>query len=288
MGNCCTRRRRYRSPELDRRRYSKRLSTTVQLPVPNVSIPSFDIDLPSYAEYSIEPTEPTSKAIISGIYSSGKSPHVGVGGPSLSSEDDQMWIPSTPYCSASFDVTNESTTIKWKGYGLKIQVLDDSIPRYLSMARLDVSVHVFNNRDRLPLSAGDRSNQHPISALYSIKVGRGKLCKPVTIEIQHCNSSLYIPELTLLRATNEREYFKPVKDAVFDRRTNYVRVTVPKLDFNESKEYDDFSWFVIALRRVLFPYTIHYKAHVYISKTTLKMHFVVMMAIDSCSTVRWL
>ena len=59
------------------------------------------------------------------------------------------WTSSPYYGCASFDVTNKATTIEWKGYGLKIQILDDSIPQYLTMARLGVSVHYFNNQEYL-------------------------------------------------------------------------------------------------------------------------------------------
>ena len=194
----------------------------------------------------------------------------------------KVWAPSTPYCCASFDVTNKATTIEWDGYGLKIHVLDDSIPYYLTLVRLDVSVHVFENRESLPLSVGDHAD--PVSALYSIKVGTGKLCKPVTIEIQHCSSQHIIKEAMILRAGSDREHFTPIGDAVFDHK--YGKVTVPT-EFSEGQEYNDFSWFIIALRRVFFPYTIHYKAQVYISKENLKMHFIVTMAIDPCTTVCW-
>jgi hypothetical protein len=157
-----------------------------------------------------------------------------------------------PYGCANFDVTSKATTIEWKGYGLKIQILDNSIPHYSTTARLDVSVryiYTMNNLLYLPVPqhVHDYYGHRPVSALYSIKVGSGKLCKPVTIEIQHCSSP--IPEqLTLLRASNEREHFRPVADAVFDQKTNCGRVIVPKLYFIEDQKYDDFSWFVIAIR----------------------------------------
>ena len=203
--------------------------------------------------------------------------------------DQPLWVPSTPYSSASFVVTSKANTIEWKGYGLKIHVLDDSIPLHLTEARLNVSVHGLKNRDSLPLAASDLSSKdnhaHPASALYSIKVGSGKLCKPVTIEIQHCLSSMHMPHSMILRAASGKKCFIPIKDAVFNLRTNYGRVTVPKSKFNENEEYDDFSWFIIALRRLLLPNTIHYKAQVYISKETLKMHFIITMAIDPCTTV---
>ena len=196
------------------------------------------------------------------------------------------WISSRAYGCANFDVTNRATTIEWKGHGLKIQILDDSIPHYITTARLNVSVHCVCHPLYLPVPQRldiDRDYQ-PVSVLYSIKVDSGKLCKPVTIEIQHC-SSLTAESLTLLRASNEREDFRPVADAVFDRRTNYGRVIVPKLNFVKDQEYDDFCWFIIAIRQVFFPNTIYYRAQVYISKTTMMMHFIVTMALDPCSTV---
>ena len=195
-----------------------------------------------------------------------------------------IWTSSRAYGCASFDVTNRATTIKWQGYGLKIQILDESIPQYITTARLDVSVHYISSPSYLPGPVShDDYDYWPVSALYSIKVGSGKLCKPITIEIQHCSR---LHEISiLLRASSEREPFRPVIGAVFDPKTNYSKVIVPKLDFVEDQEYDDFSWFIIAIRRFLFRNTIHYKAQVYISKTTMMMHFIITMALDPCSTV---
>ena len=196
------------------------------------------------------------------------------------------WTSSGPYGCASFGVTSKPTTIEWKG--LKIQILDDSIPHYVTTARVDVSIHYINSPLYLPVPqhVDDYYGHRPVSALYSIKVGSGKLCKPVTIEIQHCSSSPAPEQLTLLRASNEREHFRPVADAVFDQRTNCGRVIVPKLDFlKDHQEYDDFSWFVIAIRWLFFRNTIYYKAQVYISKTAMMMHFIITMALDLCSTV---
>ena len=194
------------------------------------------------------------------------------------------WTSSRACGCASFDVTNRATTIEWKGYGLNIQILDNSIPQYniITTTRLDVSVHYVSSPSHLPV-AHDHLDHWPVSALYSIKVGSGKLCKPVTIEIQHCSSQAS-EQLTFLRASNENHRFRSVADAMFDQRT-CGKVIVPRLDFVEDQEYDDFSWFIIAIRRLLFRNTIHYKAQVYISKTTMMMHFIVTMALDMCSTV---
>jgi hypothetical protein len=196
------------------------------------------------------------------------------------------WTSSQAYACASFYVTSKATSIYWNGYGLKIQVLDDSIPHDITAATLDVSVHYINSPSCLPVQH-DHHDYLPVSALYSIKVGRpdrrGRLCKSVTIEIQHCGSNLAPEQLTLLRASSEREYFEPVADTVFDQTTNYGRVIVPKLV--EGQEYNDFSWFIIAIRQLFFPSTIYYKAQVFISKTAMMMHFIVTVALDIYSTV---
>ena len=128
-------------------------------------------------------------------------------------------------------MTSKATTLEWKGYGLKTQILDDSIPHHITTARLDVSVHYINSpKSYLPVPR-DRRDHWPVSALYSIKVGSGKLCKPVTIEIQHCSNMLY--QLTFLRACNEKEYFRQVPGAVFDQSNNYGKVVVPKFEDQE-------------------------------------------------------
>lgn len=200
-----------------------------------------------------------------------------------------LWVPSTPYSSANFIITNKASTIKWEGYGLKIHVPDDSIPLNLTTARLDVSVHGFTESGDNQalctswLSCDDYAN--PVSALYSLRVGSGKLCRPITTEIQHGSNIFQGSHLKILRAGSENENFQPVKGTAFNCGTNYGRVTVPESIAGENPEYDDFSWFIVVLRRVFFPNTIHYKAQVYISKPTLKMHFIVTMAIDLCTTV---
>ena len=128
----------------------------------------------------------------------------------------------------------------------------------------------------------------PVSTLYSIKIGAGKLYKPVTIEFQHCSltstgTSDNISDLMILRAADETKYFEPINDAVFDKESQCGKITVPKLNGNQ--EYDDFSWFIVALRRLFLPNTIHYKGHVYISKTILKMCFIITMAIEPCTMI---
>ena len=222
-----------------------------------------------------------------------------------------VWKPSTfAYSSANFFITCKARTIEWRGHGLKIHIPDNSLaPSVHSFVRtqLEVHMHTFdmdafeNPHYSLPTRYPGYSYV-PVSLLYSIRMGMGKLCKPVTIEFQHCldlsksdnlrisdlESSIIIGtkskfDLVILRSADVTNYFEPVDDAVFDRRTRYGKVTVPKLDGNQ--EYDDFSWFIIALRRIFLPTTIRYKAHVYTSKSAMKMYFIVTMALEPCTTV---
>ena len=238
--------------------------------IPSASIPLRFIESSSTSPFSFESSEFATewpKATTSNLYDG-------------QTELDQAWTSSQAYGYASFDVTSKATSIEWKGYGLKIQIPDDSVR---TTARLDMSVHwIINNSESYLCVPCGLDDYQSVSALYSIKVGSGKLCKPVTIEIQHCSN---LAAKQLLRASNEKEHFRTVADAVFDQRTNYGRVIVPKLDFVEDQEYDNFSWFMIVIRRLLFRNTIHYKAQVYISKTTMMMHFIITMALDLCSTV---
>ena len=200
--------------------------------------------------------------------------------------DQYLWKPSTPaYSSASFFVTNKASTIEWKGHGLKIHIPDSSLAPSLvprsSHAQLKVDVHT--------LASELGSGCVPVSSLYSVRMGAGKLCKPVTIEFQHCldvSDAVHISELVILRAADVTKDFEPIDGAVFDRETGCGKVTVPRLnDINQ--EYDDFSWFVVALRRLFLPSTICYKARVYMytSKGTTKMYFIVTMALEMCTTV---
>ena len=208
---------------------------------------------------------------------------------------DDVWKPSgIPYSSASFFTTNEATTIEWKGHGLKIRIPDNSRPTSLSQftpTLLKVHTHTFANEvqqyhDPMGIILLYPDEYMPASTLYSIQIEAGKLCKPVTIEFQHClGSFIDISDLVILRAPDVSKHFEPIEDAVFDRETGYGKITVPKLD-GINQEYDDFSWFIVALRRLFFPSTIRYKAHVYTSKITMKMYFIITMALELCTTVR--
>ena len=169
-------------------------------------------------------------------------------------DDNILWMPSLPYSSASFFITNKASTIEWKGHGLKIHIPDNSLAPSLHPfihTQLEVHTHTFMNdvkwyRDSMPMGY---PGYMPVSALYSIEIGAGRLCKPVTIEFQHCldiSDTKHISDLVILRAADVTKYFEPIDNVVFDRRSGYGKVTVPKLNGNQ--EYDNFSWFIVALR----------------------------------------
>ena len=206
--------------------------------------------------------------------------------------DYNPWKPSTAYSSASFFITNEASAIEWKGHGLKIHIPDNSLSPSASLdpsvrARLDMQMHVFAFANDGKWYR-DLDHMHleytPVSSLYSLQIGVGKLCRPVTIEFQHCldiSDAVHISDLVVLRAADVTEHFEPINDAVFDR-SGYGKVIIPK---NVSQEYDNFSSFIVALRRMFLPNTIRYQAYVYTSKNNMKMYFIVTMALETCTTV---
>ena len=197
----------------------------------------------------------------------------------------------TLYSSASFFIINEASTTEWKGHGLQIHIPDNSLASSLDpsiRARLDVSAHTFeNDGGKWYHDSGYSPGYIPISSLYSIQMGAGKLCRPVTIEFQYCldiSDAVHVSDLVILRAAKVKECFEPIDDAVFDRRIGYGKVIVPK-SLNSNQEYDTFSWFIVALRRFFLPNTIRYKAYVYTSKANMKLYFIVTMALETCTTV---
>lgn len=182
----------------------------------------------------------------------------------------------------------QAITIEWKGHGLKIHVPDNSLALSLDPsihAQLEVHAHTFAfANDGKWYRDSDYLGYIPISSLYSIQMGAGKLCRPVTIEFQHCldvSDAVHNSDLAILRAADVTEHFEPIDDAVFDK-SGYGKVNVPK---NVSQEYDNFSSFIVALRRIFLPNTIRYKAYVYTSKKNMKMYFIVTMALETCTTV---
>ena len=188
-----------------------------------------------------------------------------------------------PHTEESFTITSEAKVFEWKGYGLIVHVPENCLPHSLTSARLDVKIcsmylHV-EHRTLRP--------DQPVSALYSVTVGEGRLCKPITLQIQHCASTKSIPQrmVNFLRSTDEDQPFNPILFA--HESGQYCKVTVPQAQSETPSlaEYDDFSWFMIVLRHVFLPGSIHYTAQVYIKCTDKVMHFIVTMALDVCTSV---
>ena len=79
--------------------------------------------------------------------------------------------------------------------------------------RLDVKMCTFVSHKIIPDVGSLAHNQYePVSTLYSVKVGKGRLQRQITLEIQHCAPSIVKDgELMLLHAHNECIGFKPME-----------------------------------------------------------------------------
>ena len=193
-----------------------------------------------------------------------------------------------PYNEKNFTITSEAKVYEWKGYGLIISVPKNSVSLHHTSATLDVKVCLFLD---LTVRTEYGSLDQPVSALYSITVGEGMLCKPITLEIQHCASTKSSTKQGLvkfLRSANKYEPFKTIENATFQSKSQYGKVTVPHAHQLKtiSEEYEDLSRFMIVLRQRFLPGSIHYKAQVYISRSSDKvMHFIIIMALDVCTSV---
>ena len=130
------------------------------------------------------------------------------------SELSVVWSIFKPYGHKSFNITNEAKRYEWKGYGITVYVPDRCLSQNVTSARLDLKVCTFLNQQTIPLLGIDQdeiSNFQPMSALYSVTVGEGRLCKPVILEIQHCLEPIeshepvpqHTDELSVLRAQDE-------------------------------------------------------------------------------------
>ena len=185
------------------------------------------------------------------------------------------------YAEENFTITTKANIFEWKGYGLKVHVPENSLPQTITTARIDVKVCLLKDMYSTILLTG--TPDQPASALYSMTVGEGKLSKPVTLEIQHCVAEVCGTELMFLRSDDCRQ-FNPMGLAVFECESQYGKVIVPTLE-TDSQEYEDFSWFIIVLRQRFLPGSIHYKALAYVSNNNKVMHFIVIMALDVCTSV---
>ena len=191
--------------------------------------------------------------------------------------DDQpvVWKHSEPFAKNELTIAADVQLriYKWKGCGLKVHVpgYTDSPP-----ASLDVKMCTFVNHEKIPV-VGNLAHDlyEPVSTLYSVKVGKGRLQKQITLEIQHCApSDIDDGDLVFLHAHNECEGFKPMECVV---KKNSAQVRLQPIG-------QDFSWFIVVVHRYLFR-NIQYKAQVYIKSTDRTMYFVITMALDACTMV---
>lgn len=204
---------------------------------------------------------------------------------------------SEPYGEEHITITNEAQVYEWKGYGLSVNIPDNCLACNLSSARLDLKVSTIINCREQPISsvASVHIDHEPISAIYSIDIGEGRLCKPIILRLQHCLESIvddysggHNDELLIFHAHDENTPFQPIKTASFDQSSSYGTVSVPTDEFH-ARDYHNLSSFFVAIR-LLFWRRRDYKALVFKSvckppNMSITMHFVITAALDACTSV---
>ena len=120
-------------------------------------------------------------------------------------------------------VTNEEQHILWEEYGLRLHIPHDVLPDDCKLCNLKIAVSVSENF-QLP------EDCFPVSAVYSFthNLGDRKLRKPVTLEIQHCATSIAWSGLQILRANDNSKKFKVVPGGIFLPDDHYGKM---KLDY---------------------------------------------------------
>ena len=115
------------------------------------------------------------------------------------------------------EVTNEEQHIEWEGYGLRLYIPHNSLPRTCSQFQLKMALSKVEDY-KLPTKNGIL-----VSGVYSFShnLGERKLRQPATLEIQHCVKSL--TQLSIIRCheTSPPYQFEIVPGGRFDRTDGY-------------------------------------------------------------------
>ena len=120
----------------------------------------------------------------------------------------------------SFTVSTQGICFEWKGYGLKVHVLEESLPVGKVESRVNIEASI-SGQFQLPEDSDLLSPIFWISAPF-------KFTKPVTLEIQHCaltEDGTVFSDLSFVSAKcseSEHPYiFKQLEGGVFPTHRSY-------------------------------------------------------------------
>ena len=119
----------------------------------------------------------------------------------------------------SVQVTNQSQTIHWAGYGLKLHIPQGALPAGLNECRLLIKVGL-SGQFELP------QNTSLVSVVYWLdSEPRCKFSKLLTLEIQHCVKPTHTSTLSFIHAKCSQKLlpyvFEPVEGGEFSSESSY-------------------------------------------------------------------
>lgn len=93
-------------------------------------------------------------------------------------------------------ITNQEQLIEWEGYGLKLHIPANTLPKELTQCQLKMAV-ALSGTFKLPKEGV------LLSAIYLFTcrdLEDRELCVPVTLEMQHCAATTVLDKLCIVRA----------------------------------------------------------------------------------------
>ena len=119
----------------------------------------------------------------------------------------------------SVQVTNQSQTFHWAGYGLKLHIPQGALPAGLNECRLLIKVGL-SGQFALP------ENTSLVSAVYWLdSEPRCKFSQPLTLEVQHCVKPTHTSTLSFIHAKCSQKLlpyvFEPVEGGEFSSESSY-------------------------------------------------------------------
>ena len=121
-------------------------------------------------------------------------------------------------------ITKKEQHIVWEGYGLRLHIPRNSVPKGRSHFQLKISV-ALSGHFTLP------ENGYLVSAVYSFShnLGDRVLRQPVTVEMQHCCNTSALKDLRIVKAdessnSNPVHEFKLLPEGTFDSSDGYSTI----------------------------------------------------------------
>lgn len=172
-----------------------------------------------------------------------------------------------------FTVSTQGIRFEWKGYGLKVHVLKESLPVGRVESRVNIEASI-SGQFQLP---EDSDLLSPIFWIFA----PFNFTKPITLEIQHCaliEDGTVFSDLSFVSANcseSEPPYiFKQLEGGVFPTHTSYGSI-----------QLCHFSWFAITGRRRTSRSYCAYLYHTMRMRCDWRYYFIITQDVDAKITV---